>query len=455
MRIILPVLLILSLSACDRKSPPTVTVPTAKSHNTLLNEQAAAARLDAPIAPLTPLAQLGKKIFFDETLSGSGHMSCASCHNPQNAYAPLNNLAAQLGGTDLARQGGRAVPSLTYHERTPTFKVMPDTQLDIDDGATLKAPRLAQKTLSDAEISKAISEGHANTVNVVHADTVVPLGGFDLDGRAVSLADQASGPLFDAREMANSNIRSLQKKLAAAPYAREMVAVFGKNALGLPEQAVRNATKALEQFQLEDHSFHSYNSKFDYVLAGRAQFNDQETRGWTLFDDPKKGNCAACHLDKPTKNRMAPAFTDYQYEALAAPRNSDLRANQNPDFFDTGLCGPNRNDLAGQSGFCGMFKTPSLRNVATRRVFFHNGVFHSLEDVVRFYVERDTRPEKWYPKRADGSVEMFNDLPVAYRANVDVGDAPFNRHQGEQPALSNQEIDDLVAFLKTLTDGYK
>jgi cytochrome c peroxidase len=212
---------------------------------------------------------------------------------------------------------------------------------------------------------------------------------------------------------------------------------------------------ALARYLIEDRSFHAYNSKFDYYLAGRAQLNEQELRGLNLFDDPKKGNCAACHLDKPTKNRFAPVFTDYEFEALAAPRNKNLIVNRDPNFFDEGACGPARKDLTKAQNFCGLFKTPTLRNVATRQVFFHNGVFHSLEDVVRFYVDRETQPEKWYPRKADGTVEMYDDLPPAHRANVDVSDPPFNGHRGDRPALNDQEIKDVVAFLKTLTDDYR
>jgi cytochrome c peroxidase len=83
-----------------------------------------------------------------------------------------------------------------------------------------------------------------------------------------------------------------------------------------------------------------------------------------------------------------------------------------------------------------------------------NGEVRSLEDAVRFYVERETRPERWYPRRADGTVAMYDDLPAVHRANVDVTDAPFNR-RGEEPALSEEEIRDVVAFLKTLTDNYR
>jgi cytochrome c peroxidase len=66
------------------------------------------------------------------------------------------------------------------------------------------------------------------------------------------------------------------------------------------------------------------------------------------------------------------------FEALGVPRNQEIVANGNPDYYDMGLCGPLRQDQAGQSKLCGLFKTPTLRNVATRGVFFHNGRFHTL-----------------------------------------------------------------------------
>jgi cytochrome c peroxidase len=93
--------------------------------------------------------------------------------------------------------------------------------------------------------------------------------------------------------------------------------------------------------------------------------------------------------------------------------------------------------------------------VATRKVFFHNGVFHSLEEVMRFYVERETHPEKWYPRLPNGGIDRYNDLPPQYKQNIDVIDAPFDRKEGDEPALDDAEIADVIAFLKTLTDGYQ
>jgi cytochrome c peroxidase len=74
---------------------------------------------------------------------------------------------------------------------------------------------------------------------------------------------------------------------------------------------------------------------------------------------------------------------------------------------------------------------------------------------MHFHVERETDPAKWYPKLANGEVDRYNDLPPEYRDNVVVADAPFDRKQGDKPALNNEEIADVFAFLKTLTDDYQ
>jgi cytochrome c peroxidase len=174
-----------------------------------------------------------------------------------------------------------------------------------------------------------------------------------------------------------------------------------------------------------------------------------------LFNDPDKANCAGCHPSMPTRDGLPPLFTDHQYEALGAPRNAALADNRDPGHFDLGVCGPQRTDLAGQAQYCGMFRTPSLRNAATRHAFFHNGVFRSLEQVLDFYDFRDTNPDKVFPHAADGTVQKYDDLPQKYHANIDVSDPPFDRHAGETPPMTAQDEADIIAFLKTLTDGFQ
>ena len=136
------------------------------------------------------------------------------------------------------------------------------------------------------------------------------------------------------------------------------------------------------------------------------------------------------------------------------PRNDALAVNRDPAYFDLGICGPYRTDMSAETQYCGMFTTPTLRNVTRRRVFFHNGVYQTLQQVMDFYNFRDIAPEKIYP-RMSGTVQKFDDLPPRYHGNVDVTDPPFDRQAGDTPAMTPADEEDIIAFLKTLNDGYE
>ena len=75
------------------------------------------------------------------------------------------------------------------------------------------------------------------------------------------------------------------------------------------------------------------------------------------------------------------------------------------------------------------------------------------KDTLIFYAQRDTHPEKCYPRGTDGVLRKFDDLPGALHGNVNISEAPYNRRPGDLPALDDAEIDDLIAFLRTLSDG--
>lgn len=313
---------------------------------------------------LSAAAQLGDKIFHDPSLSASARMSCATCHDAARGHAGADGLASTPGGADLTTPGFRNAPSLNYLGQNPVF-------------------------FFDKEGT--------------------PTGGFNRDGRANSLAEQARRPFVSAHEMANTSIAAVVDKLKAATY--------------------------VEEFR-------------------KATFTDQELRGLALYNNPAKGNCAACHPNARGADGSPPLFTDFTYDNFGVPRNPEIAANADPEYFDLGLCGPFRADLAGRPDLCGAFKVPTLRNIALTAPYFHNGSFKTLTEVVSFYVRRDTNPEEWYPIGPSG-VEKFNDLPPALRGNVNVTEAPYNRKPGEAPALTAREIEDVVAYLKTLTDGYQ
>src|SRR5262245_18638004 len=225
---------------------------------------------------MTPAATLGEKIFKDVSLSASGQMSCATCHNPGTAHAPANALAVQLGGPALDVPGFRAVPSLRYLKTNTAF---------FFDG-----------------------EG-------------TPTGGFNRDGRADTLQQQARRPFLSAHEMANASVEEVVAKLSRAAYAAEFRQVFGDAVFDDPAAAFSRALFALQRYQLEDPEFAPYSSKYDAFLAGRAALGDAELRGLALFNSPAKGNCAACHPSTRGSDGSPPLFTDFTYDNIGVPRN--------------------------------------------------------------------------------------------------------------------------------------
>jgi cytochrome c peroxidase len=395
-------------------------------------------------------AVAGKALFFDKSLSASGAQSCGTCHVPSFAFAadPTadHGLPVPLGGPNMDQTGLRNAPSLLYASFTPPFS----------------------------------SAGG-------------PVGGFFRDGRASSLATQAQQPFVTAFEMANKDASEVVSRLRQSTATLQaFVAAYGESALEDPKTALRDIGLALAAFETEDPAFHPFTSKFDYWQQGRVQLTARELKGLELFNNPGKGNCTACHPSQAQGFSSHPLFTDFTYDNIGVPRNWNIPANTPgafspisggplvtvlsprnlpPDaeyaYYDMGLCGPlapstddvnARPDLSASTSLCGLFKVPTLRNVALTAPYFHNGVFTTLHQVVEWYVTRDVNPAAFY-KAADGSpdVSAYNDLPVAYDANVNAGEVPYTPPAsagGQSPTLTSDEIDAVVAFLCTLTDGF-
>jgi cytochrome c peroxidase len=317
----------------------------------------------------------------------------------------------QRGGLRLRDQGLRAAPSLNYQQDTPPFSLH----------------------FNDSDGDDSVDQG--------------PTGGHDWDGRASSAHEQAAGPLLSPAEMANPTPQAVVQRLRASPRSAAFRAAFGPHALDDEAQAWKGLLWALEVYQQSPADFYPYTSKYDAFLRHQAKLSPAEQRGLALFNDANKGNCSQCH-PSAIKRGAFPQFTDRGYAALGLPRHRGLKANADPAFFDLGLCGPLRQDLAAQPELCGQFKVPSLRNVALRQSLFHNGVFHRLEDAIRFYVQRDLSPQRYY-----GRGPRFNDLPAPHRGNVST-EPPFKPTAQGRPRLNEAEIRDVAAFLRTLTDGY-
>ncbi len=335
---------------------------------------------------------IGRQIFFDESLSTPPGQSCATCHDPRAGFAdPRRDLPVSRGAVE-GRFGSRNTPAAAYSSFAGELRY--------------------------------------------EAEDETYEGGVFWDGRADSLAEQALLPLLNPLEMNNRDEAEIAEKIRAAPYAMELARIYGEAVLLEDEAAVEAMADAISSFEASPE-VNRFSSKYDAWRRGEVALSPAEERGRKLFDDPKKGNCAACHPSTPREDDPSrpPLFTDFTYDNIGIPKNEDspflsLDPTLNPDgadFVDHGLAGTLKD--AAQDG---LFRVPSLRNVALTAPYGHNGYFATLRDVVRFYNERDVDPT-WAPPEIAATVN-----------HEELGDL----------RLTDEEIDDIVSFLNTLSDGY-
>jgi cytochrome c peroxidase len=352
---------------------------------------------------------LGKRLFFERTLSEPAGTSCASCHDPARAFAGNN------GSTSGVARGSR--PDHFARRNTPSLLYL-----------------------------KFVHRFHFHW----EEDAALPdaFGGFFWDGRSDSIAALAEQPLTNVDEMNAGSRADVARKLHAVAYADDLARAFGPDALATPDRAMVTFGRAIEAYLTSDE-LTPFTSRYDDFIRGQGTLSALEQRGMQLFADPSKGNCGSCHRFKPTASDPARSlFTDFGYETVAIPRNPHISRNDHKDYFDLGLC--ERHDPrthTDEERFCGSFRTPSLRNVAVRDAYMHNGYFGKLRDVVAFYATRSVAPARWYPR------QKWDDLPAQYHEYVNELSPPYDRGPGEKPRLDDGEIDAIVAFLGTLTDA--
>ena len=313
--------------------------------------------------------------------------------------------------------------------------------------ATCHAPQVAfADPETDLPVSRGVIPGrygNRNDMTLTYAAFIPPLhfdqkeglwvGGLFWDGRVNTLAQQAMQPPLNPLEMANPDTVTIAEKLRALSYASLFTEVYGADALSNPGIAYNNMADAIEAYE-KTSELSPFSSKYDHWLRGEAELTQQELRGLKLFEAEDKGNCAACHPSRPAEDGTPPLFTDFTYDNLGTPPNPEnpfysLPVELNPDgfaFIDLGL-GKTVNDSAQN----GKFRVPTLRNVAVTPPYMHNGIFKNLFTVMAFYNSRDV---------------------VAWPApEVSVN---VNKEELGELGLSNQELEDIVAFMKTLTDGW-
>ena len=233
---------------------------------------------------------LGELLFNDTTLSEPAGQSCATCHDPSNAFIDgRRQVTPTSQGAVAGFFGVRNTPSIVY--------------------ASYIAGRSAPPATRPA--TQAACSGTAGPPR---------------------WKIQAGGPVLNPIEMGNPDKATRGEQGEAGPYASKFKKVFGANAFADPDQAFTNMTQAIATFERQGMP-NRFTSKYDAYLAGKATLTDSEARGLALFKDPKSGGgrvpdpaahlcgCAQCHLDKPAADGTPPLFTDFGYDNIGVPKN--------------------------------------------------------------------------------------------------------------------------------------
>ena len=339
-------------------------------------------------SPDVSAATLGRKIFFDENLSANANQSCATCHNPLAGFtdpASLKTTPVSEGSTS-GRFANRNAPTSAYASFSPPF-------------------RLTSSPQTSEEASRYE-------------------GGQFLDGRSIDLVEQAKGPFINPLEMNNANEAEVVNKIRNSTYANDFISVFGESAFADNHIAYNNIAVAIAAFE-STVEMNAFSSRFDAYLDDPLTnpLTASELRGLNLFKDPGTAKCANCHLLENPNGGPA-LFTNFKYYNIGTPKNPN-----NPDTsLDLGL-----GAITAEPEEDGKFKVPTLRNVALTAPYMHNGVYETLEDVVRHY-----------------DIMVTNEFVIT---EVNRNIAPeLNPGSYTSLGLSTQDYADLIAFMETLTD---
>ena len=378
---------------------------------------------------LNKMERLGRRLFFDANLSDPPGQSCAACHDPTFAFTDTDKWQPTSEGATGGLFGRRNTPTVMYATAAT------DAELRFD--ANLRVWR----------------------------------GGQFWDGRAKNLEEQAKQPFLNPLEMGNRAqpdpqiaAATVVEKVRNSGYAALFRDVFGRAVLADPVRAFDAIATAIAAFE-RTAAFGQYSSKFDAVVAGRAKFTAQEIIGESLYNQL---GCAQCHPVRaiPGPGNLPRPGTDFTYHNIGIPKNPRSRfyrmpADLNPDqgaFVDLGLGGSFPEGSEDRAAQLGKHKVPTLRNIALTAPYGHNGYFNTLKGIVEFYNSRDSRPRCRNGRGQDVSVTEEAALRRGCWPAPEVESTVDREIRGGRAmgsmGLESDDVDAIVAFLNTLTDGW-
>jgi cytochrome c peroxidase len=418
------------------------------------------------------MVALGRALFFDPSLSANGTQSCASCHAPEVGFTGSDALSNAGGAVYMGALpnhfGNRKPPASAYAGDSP------ELYFDTEQGGWF--------------------------------------GGMFWDGRATGsvlhdpLAEQAQGPFLNPLEQALPQAQVLCVKVKKSEYAGLFEDVWGAGSLDCARDVVGVYEKIGRSVAAYERSseVNPFSSKFDLfwenaLAAGKdvtrikcssggmggggmgcpgggmdpdrwtafrnLGLSDTELQGLAVFNDPNRADCASCHTLEPGPGGY-PLFTDFGYDNIGVPKNPEnpfysMPAAWNPNgasWVDVGLGGYLKSAGYGPDVYepqMGKFKVPTLRNVDLRpspgfvKAYGHNGYFKSLEEIVLFYHWRGMMDNGGCMGGGMGMGGMGCDGMESMFPPPEV-----DQNRASLGMFPRPQVDTIVAFLRTLSDGY-
>ncbi|MEM6283529.1 MAG: ScyD/ScyE family protein [Chloroflexota bacterium] len=394
----------------------------------------------------TELAALGNLLFFDPILSGDKNISCATCHHPAFGMADGRVLPIGSGGVGLGPQRTFA-DTITLAEEVAEFtgssgrdyvSMGGNTIVNPFNGAFI--PRNSPTILNSALMDVQFWDGRVSNY-------AAPGGGVQTLENAINdmqlddaLVAQALLPIISLHEMAGATWggvapqrirRGIVERLNNNPeYAAQFEAVFGTD-----EITIMQVVQALAAFERQ---LIFTDAPWDAYLAGDINaLSEQEKRGALLFYGQADAviNCAACHTGN--------MFTDQDFHNLLVPQLGPGKGhgeNGRDDWGRSAVSFDRRDQYA--------FRTPSLRNAELTAPYFHTGAYPTLHDAIAYHADIYGSSSTYDPATY---------LPSSFLSSLQPFDASERLHSAAPQLvdglpLTEQDIDDLAAFIGALTD---
>ena len=387
-------------------------------------------------APPEAKVKLGNMLFFDKIMSGNQNISCATCHNPLLSSGDGLSLGVGEGGRGLGRyrttgEGAEAISTRIGRHAPHLFN------LGAKEFIRMNWNGIHQ--ISDGRLDLPSNRATPRNIeNVLAGQSLFPITNFAEmmgeigDNEVSSVVRPRVGP---ANFPAIWN--AYMQRLRAIPlYVQMFMDAYPGEILSAQDMQIQHYANAVAAFQAV--AFRSDNSPFDDYLRGNTDaMTAQQVRGMNLFYG--ESGCSSCHSGK--------FQTDQGFHGIAMPQ-----VGPGPEFRFP-LQDRGRAERTGKSEDWAKFKTPSLRNVWLTAPYGHDGAYATLRGVIEHHLDPLTSLENY-----DGSqmvvakhdefdltdLDGYNDL-VLRQTIIDANEL--------QPvALSPEQVDDIMAFLKALTD---